>query len=290
MAWLDVQSHCPCVGPYTVRITWNSTGVAVSDLFRPGHTVVQSVLVKCLHKWLWAIYQWSLHFLHTVKTNEATLSGLEPITSVMAGQADKPTTGLVLGGGLPSIPADLLKKVTDGSYVELSGFLPETIQESFLYPDGRKKKLTPIDKFTDWVLAFCCFGLASLQANPELGGDLLTFIGTVARLARDHPGPAWAVYEQAFRAKMAANPSLRWNKLDQEVWALAAVTSGHHPSQPAPAKRRQPSITCNRWNDGVVCPFKNCRFAHACAVCHSSSHRAPACPHSASKRSKDSKS
>ena len=134
-------------------------------------------------------YRWSLHFFHAVKTNEATLSGLEPVTSVMAGPStpiEKPTTGLVLGGGLLSIPADLLKKVTEGSYIELSGFLPETIQESFLYPDGRKKKLTPIDKFTDWVLAFCCFGLASLQANPELGGDLLTFIGTVARLATTH--------------------------------------------------------------------------------------------------------
>ena len=211
---MTLWSHCPCVVPYTVGITWNSTGVAVTDLFRPGHAVVQSVLVKCLHKWLWAIYQWSLHFLYTVKTNEATLSGLEPITSVMAGPsapADKPTTGLVLGCGLPSIPADLLK-VTEGSYIELSGFLSETIQESFLYPDGRKKKLSPIDEFTDWVLAFCCFGLASLQANSEFGGDLLTFIGTVARLARDHPGPAWAVYEQAFQAKMAANPSLHWNK------------------------------------------------------------------------------
>ena len=117
-------------------------------------------------------------------------------------------------------------------------------------------------------------------------GDLLTFIGTVTCLARDHPGPALAVYEQAFWAKMAANPLLHWNKLYQEVWVLTAVTSGHHPRQSIPSKRRQPSITCNRWNDGITCPFKNCRYAHTRTVCHSSSHWAPACPNSASKRSR----
>ena len=237
-----------------------------------------------------------------VPSNEATLSGLEPITAVLADVPasgppgngsdsqsckEKPKCGLVLGGGLPSIPGDLLKKVLDGSYVELAAFLPERIQESFLYPEGNKKKLAPIDKFTDWVLAFCSFGIATLQAHPDFGANLLTFMGTVARLARDHHGPAWATYEQAFRAKVAANPSVRWNCLDQEVWALALVPS---TTSTLPQKRTSlnSKTTCNRWNEDRPCPYKVCRYLHACAGYLSPTHRVSACPMSAAKRAKGS--
>ena len=159
--------------------------------------------------------------------SDSTPPVLEPVTAVLAavphasdsagGEPDrskeKPKFGLVLGGGLPSIPAELLQKVHNGSYVELSAFLPERIQESFLYPDGNKKKLPLLEKFTKWVLAFSCFG----KANPDIGADLLTFMGTVARLARDYPGQARASDEHAFRAKVAADPTARWNCLDQEL-------------------------------------------------------------------------
>ena len=43
--------------------------------------------------------------------------------------------GLFLGRGLHSIPTELLQKVHNSSYVELSVFLPERIRVSFLYPD-----------------------------------------------------------------------------------------------------------------------------------------------------------
>ena len=231
--------------------------------------------------------------------SDSTPPVLEPVTAVLAavphasdsagGEPDrskeKPKLGLVLGGGLPSIPAELLQKVHNGSYVELSAFLPERIQESFLYPDGNKKKLPLLEKFTEWVLAFSCFGIASLKANPDIGADLLTFMGTVARLARDYPGQAWASYEHAFRAKVAADPTARWNCLDQELWALALVPS--NPSSTLPQKRTSVAskqTTCNRWNEDKPCPFKHCRYLHACAVCLSPSHRGPACPSGSVKR------
>ena len=94
--------------------------------------------------------------------NEATQSGVEPASAVLADlgasapeskesvtskcDRPKPAQGLVLGGGLPTIPAEILSRIHKNSYVELSELLPEKIQESFLYPDGRKKKVTPIDK------------------------------------------------------------------------------------------------------------------------------------------------
>ena len=142
-----------------------------------------------------------LFFFCIVQANAATLSGLEPsLQSPVVGkqgEIEGPKMGLVLGGGLPSIPVDLLR-VQKGQYVELTEFLPERIQESFPFSEGKKKKLQPIDKFLDWVLAFCTYSqaLASGSSSPILACDL-TFVVTVARLARDHPGSAWASYEHA---------------------------------------------------------------------------------------------
>ena len=207
-----------------------------------------------------------------------------PVASVVKGASGEPAkqkSGLVLGGGLPAIPADILKKVADNSYIELSEFLPEMIQEASLYPEGKnKKKAQPIDKFVDWVLAFSVFSQALLTRDPSIASDLLVFVGTVARLAQDHPGAAWALYESNFRANAVADPSTKWNKLNQEVWALSMVSKSAQSSstssaQPPPKRR---ALACHKWNEGVFCPFKACKFVHACSHCLSPQHRASTCP------------
>jgi hypothetical protein len=75
-----------------------------------------------------------LFFFCIVPANAATLSGLEPsLQSPVVGkqgEIEGPKMGLVLGGGLPSIPVDLLQRVQKGQYVELPEFLLEKIQES----------------------------------------------------------------------------------------------------------------------------------------------------------------
>ena len=146
-----------------------------------------------------------------------------------------------------------------------------------------KKKARAIEKFTDWLLAFCTYSQALLSDNPHLGGDLLTFIGTVAWLAQDHSSLAWAIYERSFRANVVADPSLKWGWLDQELWALSLVKATTSMSQP-PAnhltqKRKTP--TCDKWNDSNSCPFKTCRLTHVCTVCRSPQHRATTCPSAA---------
>ena len=127
----------------------------------------------------------------------------------------------------------------------------------------------------DWVLDFCTYGQALLVRKPDIGGDLLTFVGIVARLARDHPDPAWAAYEQMFRARAVANPSTEWNKLDQEVWVLSAVKPSG-PSTQLPQKRCV-DRSCIKWNEGTFCPFKACKFIiHAATVAALSTVRWPA--------------
>ena len=239
----------------------------------------------------------SFHFADVTHENNET-QDFEPVVNLLAGSTEskikegnpatssKPSTenvGLVLSGGLPTIPADIFSKIKPNHYVELSELLPEKIQDSILYPEGKKKKAPAIEKFTDWVLAFCTYSQALLSVNPHLGGDLLTFVGTVARLARDHPSLAWAAYERSFRANVVADPSLKWGRLDQELLALSLVkattTTTSQPANHPPQKRKAP--TCDKWNDGNYCPFKTCRLTHVCSVCRSPQHRATTCPSAA---------
>ena len=184
------------------------------------------------------------------------------LTAVSTASTETPIVALILDGGLPAIPSDVLKRIQSKSYVELCELLPERIQESFLNPNGKKKKAPAIDKFFDWMLAFCTYSQALFSVNPFIGGELLTFVGTVTRLARDHPGLAWATYQKAFRANVVAYPSIKWNKLDQKVWTFSTVKAAQLvQSSQLPQKRRAPnSTTCDRWNEGTFCPFKACKF------------------------------
>ena len=90
--------------------------------------------------------------IHFHENNEP--QDFEPVANVLAGStteaknkesqatSSKPSTqnvGLVLSGGLPTIPADIFTKIKINHYVELSELLPEKIQDSILYPEGKKE-------------------------------------------------------------------------------------------------------------------------------------------------------
>ena len=82
---------------------------------------------------------------------------------------------------VPTIPADIftkIKLITMWSYQ--NSFRKKSRTQSSIQKE--KKKARAIEKFTDWLLAFCTYSQALLSDNPHLGGDLLTFIGTVAWL------------------------------------------------------------------------------------------------------------
>lgn len=201
----------------------------------------------------------------------------------MSGENSGVKTGLVLGGALPAIPADLLKRVRENSVIDLAEFLPDSIQEAVLYGQDGKRRRTSINNLADWVLAFCTFSQALLAKDPKLGGDLLTYVGTVARMAKDCRGQAWASYDRTVRGKITADPSLKWSNLDQAAWSMAMVpplpSSSTAPKLlPAGAKRNWPTSSyCFKWNSGN-CTYSSCKYTHACTICHNPGHKGLACP------------
>ena len=111
--------------------------------------------------------------------------------------------GLVLSGGRPSIPAELLTRILKHQYVELSELLPEKIQEACLYSNSKRKKSPPITEFTKWVLAFSTYGQELASQDPSLAPKRLVFVGSMARPAQDLPG----VRGQLMREQLGAKQS-----------------------------------------------------------------------------------
>ena len=88
---------------------------------------------------------------------------MPPGASDTSSSLDQPQSGLVLGGGLPSIPPDLLKKVIQNDYVELSDLLYLSAFRKFPYsvtPRGRNLCLSTSLWIGSWLLPLtampCC--------------------------------------------------------------------------------------------------------------------------------------
>ena len=121
-------------------------------------------------------------------------------------------------------------------------------------------------------MGFCSFSQALLAFNKGVSAaDLLTFVGTVNRLAQDHLGSAWISYEHAIRANAVADLSIKWNHLDQEAWALATVSSGRSSRSVAIPQKREPAVI-----DGMR-GFALSIFASLCMCAWCPSHKVAAC-------------
>ena len=223
-------------------------------------------------------------------------STVPPPPSTTASEVDAPRVGT--GGplrlpntGLPAIPASLVKKISEGAFVDLGDLLPEALQWAFdrsteEKSDKEKRKRFPIETIADWVMAFATFAAVRVQLAPELAVPLTTYLAIITRLAREVPGLAWQRYDRMFRQSAAGNPTLQWDRREPDIW-LAAIAE--QPKQPPPsflhaiqppASRYQPTAReiCRRFSRGECPPGSYCRYRHICGICQSGGHPARDCP------------
>ena len=113
----------------------------------------------------------------------------------------------------------------------------------------------------------------------------------VLKAHREVEDPAWQLYDEAFREKMAAIGEKKWPGVDVQVYQ---ETCGGYPQrrvergvggqgQKRSIEAKKPTV-CWQFNNEGMCSYgKNCRFAHVCEVCrgaharcHCPSSKAPA--------------
>ena len=94
-------------------------------------------------------------------------------------------------------------------------------------------------------------------------------------------------YDRAFRLKLSHNPSLRWDSLDQELWALwctahakpfctkctkyghtaAACSPGNRSSFRANNRTEDVRTICLQFNHSACPNASKCKYAHVCLKC-----------------------
>ena len=94
---------------------------------------------------------------------------------------------VLISGGLPPVPAKLVKRIQEGSFVEMAELLPETLSSPEYGtnedPAGQKWKHQEVSNIVDWVQ---CFGILSLSSLAKSPTESLTSLATSPSLFR-HP-------------------------------------------------------------------------------------------------------
>ena len=189
--------------------------------------------------------------------------------------------------GLLGIPQALVRKITEGRYIDLGDLLPEALEWAFdrsaedKAPDKDKSRKFPVANITDWVLAFATFMAVSVHFDPSRARPLATYMSIVARLAREVPGQVWQRYDRLFRQAAAVNPALAWDRREPDIW-LAATVEHPRPTQSSfgGSRTQGPEAEteiCRRYNRGD-CYLSSCKFRHLCSICRARSHPARECP------------
>lgn len=223
-----------------------------------------------------------------------------PMESDSLASSDK---AFVVGPGHAPIPAKLVKKITNGEFVELADLLSPNLravdQEPQTFLDGKllvskKRRLVEIADILTWTEAFTIFQMVLCTFHPHRWPDLSKYKLLIIQTARKSPGQAWLEYDLAFRKDAAATGAADWSKMNLDLYNF-------HLRSPAPPTSSLPSSVsastsvapnwenrarpphCSSWNRGrCLWPFGNCRFRHICSSCNGD-HPRVRCPfHSSS--------
>ena len=195
-----------------------------------------------------------------------------------------------LRGGIPPIPAKLVKRIQDGSFIEMSELLPELLCNASL-PEEASNASRPrtysVGSIIEWVRCFSCYIAVISRSQPERVVDLLGYQNLVITSHLDFPDFKWEEYDREFRLQAAASPTPQWSVMDSTQWNMARRSSTHltnsYPSQCPPPPHTPISLA---WNEhpSPGCPRCNCRFEHICYRCVNSPgipnkrHKAIFCP------------
>lgn len=231
-----------------------------------------------------------------------------------AGTVVVPTlpAGGYMGEGLLPIPERLVKKITELTFVEMRDLMPEVwlreeeeavAKNVLVLP---KKKAAPITDINQWVQCFAGYvGVLSVKYGRFVP-ELMAYMATIVKCAKDFDGVAWAQYDRAYRKQMAQRKELRWSRLNPTLFSLCfagkakrnatcahCLADTHTTDQcpdnpvrfwgwqaqerergPAPAGNQQRGRNtqkpiCFLFNKkgGNECSYNPCKFAHLCLSC-----------------------
>jgi len=178
-------------------------------------------------------------------------------------------SAMSLRGGLPPIPAKLVKRIQDGSFVEMSELLPDFLRRASL-PDEISKSLKPrpqsVGNIVEWVRCFGSYIAVISRSQPHRVADLLGYQNLVITSHLDFPDFKWEEYDREFRLLASASPISQWSVMDSTKWNMAKRSTIPDTIQQPPLLNTK---ICLAWNEtpSPGCPHRSCKFEHICYRC-----------------------
>ena len=148
-------------------------------------------------------------------------------------QIREKTQALVyIGGGLPPIPARLVKRIEDGQFVEMAELLLDHLSSS-PYTDEDQAKSTKV-KYKEvldieWLQCFSLYIAVIARSNASCVVDLLGYQNLIVQSQLKYQDGCWAVYDWQFSQKASAISVPEWSVIDTTLWNLAFAGQGTSP-------------------------------------------------------------
>ena len=133
---------------------------------------------------------------------------------------------VMIGAGLPPVPAKLVSKIEAGDYVDMTELLPDrlgicksTSTDDSFKRSRQKRRLYLV--FWKWVQCYGIYMAVVCQKEPHRIQDLLGYQTLIIEASLEYQGDSWIGYDQRFRQRAATNTTLVWAKTDSPLWNLA---------------------------------------------------------------------
>ena len=198
-----------------------------------------------------------------------------------------------LGEGLGSVPKQTHERMIRWEFMDLAEFRPRTVWDK-INPEANTEKLVilprfevaqtrkrPVTSIITWVQCFSRYTAAMAKQFPECTPGFMSHLLTVLKAYGEVEEPAWRLYDEAFREKMASTGTKTWSGMDVSLYqelcggqprkrAMGPQADGRGAATGSNAKRsldsRKP-VVCWQYNDGVCSYGSRCKFPHVCEVC-----------------------
>ena len=212
-----------------------------------------------------------------------------------------------------TVPKAIHDKVVTGQFVELGSLLPNPSQGDtsrsilqidhdssqgavVLAPANRpSRKVEDIDTWLDAWTTYCAI---YATAHPSRAPELFAYQQIILKVARKFRFEAVQEYDRSFRSLLAADPTMRWDAIVQDLYTIIFDARAFRPFRPTvsndarsfrpnssnDARSFRPSSgndtvdkeVCRLFNQGK-CVRSNCRFAHSCLSCGRLGHGQSTC-------------
>ena len=143
---------------------------------------------------------------------------------------------LVISPALPPIPAKIVERVQNGSFIDFKEFLADNVllvqrlQElsysgAHLSPLSQSlsanSRLREINDPLTWASCFLAFMATRLELQEAR--DLAAYGMIILQLARKHGGMGWLVYDRQFRQHRATGASMPWSDINPSLMAATVL-------------------------------------------------------------------